>query len=414
MEECYPPSAGGSAHLEPGGWPVAPMSRFRPDPVRIARAPFRPGLPRRRLTPMPDTQTYSSVQSPRRPSSAASSSAAAVRERTARRARVRAPVLVLCLVALALVMHGCDQGVPGEDWEAGGVVALVGGLVFTSPLSDPIDQGVVVILDGIIEAVGPLGEVQIPPGAERINASGLSVLAGFWNADVWIDDELIELAESGEAAPLAAALEERFTRFGFTTVVDHGSQYSEVAPLIERIQAGGVRGPRIVVTEGRVPPGVFRPGWWYGMEPGEEIDLAGMPLGDVALLPALTLASFPGEGEPEAAAVARTSEVIEAVREFARTGAPLIFGTGAGYVPEFDPALEYLFLDEAGVPWETLFGALTSEPAQRFDYGYTGLVEPGMLADIVLVDGDPSVDLTALDRVRWVLREGAVVYSSVR
>jgi imidazolonepropionase-like amidohydrolase len=36
-------------------------------------------------------------------------------------------------------------------------------------------------------------------------------------------------------------------------------------------------------------------------------------------------------------------------------------------------------------------------------------VAPGYLADLVAVDGDPTEDLAALDRVRLVVSEGRVV-----
>ncbi len=323
------------------------------------------------------------------------------------------PRPVAALLAAALVLSaGCEQDIPEGDWEAGGAVAITGGLVFTSPLVDPIENGVVVILDGIIEAVGPAGEVPVPPGAERIQAGGLSVLAGFWNSDVWIDDELLDIAEEGTDEELRLALEERFTRFGFTTVVDHGSDFGELAPLLDRLGPGGVRGPRIVQTGGRLPPGVHRAGWWHGME--GEVGLEGMALGDVALMPALTLASFPGEGESDASTAARTDAAIAAVGRFTGDGGALVFGTGAGYVPEFDPGLEVMLLDEAGVGFEVMLAALTSEAAGRFDHGYTGLVEPGMVADLVLLEGDPATDLTAFERVRWVLREGVAIYAPRR
>ena len=38
-----------------------------------------------------------------------------------------------------------------------------------------------------------------------------------------------------------------------------------------------------------------------------------------------------------------------------------------------------------------------------------GAIRPGLAADLVAVDGDPTQDITALERVRLVMEGGAVV-----
>jgi imidazolonepropionase-like amidohydrolase len=69
-----------------------------------------------------------------------------------------------------------------------GSVAIVGGRVIPVD-SDPIDNGTVLIVDGVIAAVGE--DVAIPDGVARIHASGRWILPGFFDAHahVGIDEE---------------------------------------------------------------------------------------------------------------------------------------------------------------------------------------------------------------------------------
>ena len=43
-----------------------------------------------------------------------------------------------------------------------------------------------------------------------------------------------------------------------------------------------------------------------------------------------------------------------------------------------------------------------------------GTLEPGKLADLLIVDGDPLADLSALLRVRAVVHDGIVIRSPAR
>ncbi len=57
-------------------------------------------------------------------------------------------------------------------------------------------------------------------------------------------------------------------------------------------------------------------------------------------------------------------------------------------------------------PWPAM-AAITSDAAEALGLGKTvGALRPGLVADLVAVDGDPAVDLSALRRVRHVVQAG--------
>jgi predicted amidohydrolase YtcJ len=63
-------------------------------------------------------------------------------------------------------------------------LVLTGGTIYAAPTEDPIANGVVVIRDGRIADIGRQGSVVIPEAAARLDCSGLTVAAGFWNSHV--------------------------------------------------------------------------------------------------------------------------------------------------------------------------------------------------------------------------------------
>jgi imidazolonepropionase-like amidohydrolase len=60
----------------------------------------------------------------------------------------------------------------------GDVMAIVHGTVIDGTGAEPIEDGAVVISDGRVEAVGESGAVEVPEGAETIDATGRTVMPG--------------------------------------------------------------------------------------------------------------------------------------------------------------------------------------------------------------------------------------------
>lgn len=135
-------------------------------------------------------------------------------------------------------------------------LAIVGGTVIASPGTEPIEDAVVVIEGGRIAAVGSRLEVPVPEGAEILDASGATILAGFWNAHVHFADPGWLGADTLPADRLGERLEAMLNRWGFTRVVDTGSFLANTLALRRRIYSGELPGPAIL-TAGVpfVPPG---------------------------------------------------------------------------------------------------------------------------------------------------------------
>src|SRR5262252_1253061 len=72
--------------------------------------------------------------------------------------------------------------------------------------------------------------------------------------------------------------------------------------------------------------------------------------------------------------------------------------------------LTFVHLGEAGMPALDVIRAVTINGAEMLGWGdRIGAVEPGKFADLVAVSGDPLADIAELERVRFVMKDGAVV-----
>src|SRR4030095_13634088 len=95
------------------------------------------------------------------------------------------------------------------------------------------------------------------------------------------------------------------------------------------------------------------------------------------------------------------------LRAFAELGGQVLFGTDVGYMTDYDPTDEYVFMQDAGLSYARILASLTTAPAERFGVAArTGRLAPGMIADVVVLDGDPERDVRALTKVRYTVRDG--------
>ncbi len=115
-----------------------------------------------------------------------------------------------------------------------------------------------VLIDGdCIARVGDISTFDVPDDTQTIDCAGATILPGFWNTHVHFFERKWSDASSIPAPELAAQLED-FTGFGFTSVFDLSSAWSNTRALRERIQSGEIPGPNVYsVGEGLVQPGVM-------------------------------------------------------------------------------------------------------------------------------------------------------------
>lgn len=132
------------------------------------------------------------------------------------------------------------------------MTALVGGRVLPSPQAAVIPDGVVLIEDATITAVGARGAVRVPPGASLIDCSGGTVTAGFWNSHVHFTGAAFSAADTAPAESVAVALRAMLTSYGVVHVVDTGQFASE--DLGNRVHRGRTSPVQIFAVAERVHP----------------------------------------------------------------------------------------------------------------------------------------------------------------
>jgi imidazolonepropionase-like amidohydrolase len=101
------------------------------------------------------------------------------------------------------------------------------------------------------------------------------------------------------------------------------------------------------------------------------------------------------------------------LRSFVAAGGQVLFGTDVGYMHEFDPTDEYVYMSKAGLTPMQILASLTTAPAARWQDKNLGRVEPGFGADLVVLAGDPADDVRNFARVRCVFRGGMQIYPTV-
>lgn len=134
-----------------------------------------------------------------------------------------------------LFTQGCSS-VPADPVD----LTIVNANVYAGPEEAPLEGVNISISDGRIAAIyagKPLSSDLI------IDADGRAVTAGLWNSHVHFTDPRVTLASE-------SVLRDMLLRYGFTTVIDTGSEIEATLALRKKIDQGEVPGPRILMASG--------------------------------------------------------------------------------------------------------------------------------------------------------------------
>src|SRR5215472_11426080 len=112
------------------------------------------------------------------------------------------------------------------------------------------------------------------------------------------------------------------------------------------------------------------------------------------------------QAKAKAAAAARS----EMFRNAIKMGIKVSFGTDAAVFPHGQNAKEFKLMVDLGMnPIEALKSATANDAELLGIAQKVGTLEKGKLADVIAVPGDPTSDMTATERVSFVMKEGKVI-----
>ncbi len=122
-------------------------------------------------------------------------------------------------------------------------------------------------------------------------------------------------------------------------------------------------------------------------------------------------AQVPGYYPPQVAAKAAAigPRIMATAGNAYRAGVRIAFGTDAGVYPHGDNAKEFAYMVEAGIPALAAIRSATINAATLLRHpDELGRIAPGYHADVIAVAGDPLADVSRLQQVGFVMKDGIV------
>jgi imidazolonepropionase-like amidohydrolase len=150
--------------------------------------------------------------------------------------------LAACFVIALLVPAGAPAQAP---------IAITGATIIDGRGGPPIRDGVLLVANGRVSAVGPRGTVKVPAGAREISAGDKYVIPGLMDANVHlvygVSIEFLARYE-GRFEELIAEAAQVALKNGLTTVFDSWGPLRPLIAVRDRLKRGEIPGSRLFVA----------------------------------------------------------------------------------------------------------------------------------------------------------------------
>ena len=183
--------------------------------------------------------------------------------------------MIVAIFVSQICQINAQMGANGEK-RGKGTVVLKAAQIIDGTGAAPIKNGVIVVTDDKIVAIGPSSSVKIPEGAKIIDLGNATLLPGFIDAHTHIigrvlgdpqkQDELTRDYDSFGAI-LAVGNAERTLMAGFTTIRNVGAPNFDDLAIRKAINDGWISGPRMLtaghsigITGGHCDENGYKPG----------------------------------------------------------------------------------------------------------------------------------------------------------